>query len=59
MIHYPIPPYLQPAYANMKMRNFPISEVIHREVLSLPMFPQLAKPETEQVISNILQFYIK
>ncbi|MEN8220573.1 MAG: DegT/DnrJ/EryC1/StrS family aminotransferase, partial [Pseudomonadota bacterium] len=54
MIHYPIPPHLQPAYANMKKGDFPISEAIHREILSLPMFPQLAQPEIEQVISSIL-----
>ena len=54
MIHYPIPPHLQPAYANMKKGYFPISETIHREILSLPMFPQLAQPEIEQVISSLL-----
>jgi len=56
MIHYPIPPHLQPAYANMNMKqgDFPISETIHREILSLPMFPQLAQPEIEQVISSFL-----
>lgn len=43
MIHYPIPPHLQPAYAELsyKQGDFPIAEVIHREVLSLPIGPHL------------------
>ena len=41
MIHYPIPPHLQPAYAEMNYLcgSFPISEKIHDEVLSLPIGP--------------------
>lgn len=41
MIHYPIPPHLQLAYSelNYKQGDFPIAEVIHREVLSLPIGP--------------------
>jgi dTDP-4-amino-4,6-dideoxygalactose transaminase len=43
MIHYPIPPHLQPAYKELGYGAgaFPITEVIHREVLSLPMGPHL------------------
>ena len=39
MIHYPVPPHLQPAYAETGLAEgaFPISESIYREVLSLPM----------------------
>jgi dTDP-4-amino-4,6-dideoxygalactose transaminase len=39
MIHYPIPPHLQNAYAEMKLERgaYPISEEIHAQVLSLPM----------------------
>lgn len=47
-IHYPTPPYLQPAYADCVYRpgSFPISEAIHAHVLSLPMDPTM---DDEQV----------
>ena len=43
MIHYPIPPHLQPAYAELGFSEgaYPLTEAIHREVLSLPMGPHL------------------
>jgi len=55
MIHYPIPPHLQPAYAelNYKLGDFPISEVIHREVLSLPMGPHLEAASENVVVSAL------
>jgi len=55
MIHYPIPPHLQPAYAelNYKLGDFPISEVIHREVLSLPMGPHLNESGVSAVIAAL------
>jgi dTDP-4-amino-4,6-dideoxygalactose transaminase len=55
MIHYPIPPHLQPAYAelNYKQGNFPIAELIHREVLSLPIGPHMTSGQQLQVIRRI------
>ena len=55
MIHYPIPPHLQPAYAelNYKQGDFPIAEVIHQQVLSLPIGPHLGADSTAAVISAI------
>jgi dTDP-4-amino-4,6-dideoxygalactose transaminase len=52
MIHYPIPPHLQPAYAelNYKQGNFPIAELIHREVLSLPIGPHMTLEQINRVI---------
>lgn len=43
VIHYPIPPHLQSAYSELgfKQGDFPIAEVIHNEVLSLPIGPHL------------------
>jgi dTDP-4-amino-4,6-dideoxygalactose transaminase len=41
LIHYPIPPHKQPAYKEMEQHLLPISEKIHREVLSLPIGPHL------------------
>jgi dTDP-4-amino-4,6-dideoxygalactose transaminase len=53
MIHYPIPPHLQPAYAEMKLTagSLPVSERIHQEVLSLPMWPQLSASQIGAVVA--------
>lgn len=54
-IHYPTPPHLQPAYLQLghTTGDFPISEVIHDSVLSLPMGPHLSASEQERVIRTI------
>jgi len=54
MIHYPVPPHLQPAYAELGFGqgSFPITEAIHCEVLSLPMGPHLSgEQQLAQVIA--------
>lgn len=55
MIHYPIPPHLQPAYADMglKVGSLPVSEQIHNQVLSLPMGPTLSDEEVDEVIAAV------
>ncbi len=52
LIHYPIPPHLQGAYADLGFGKsaFPIAERIHEEVLSLPMFPNMTLAQTKQVV---------
>ncbi len=50
LIHYPIPPHRQKAYAELRHLNLPVSERIHREVLSLPIGPHL----TEDMLSQVL-----
>jgi dTDP-4-amino-4,6-dideoxygalactose transaminase len=51
MIHYPVPPHLQPAYAELGYGAgaFPLTEAIHREVLSLPMGPHLTVAQQQTV----------
>ncbi len=58
MIHYPIPPYLQSAYdkEGYQPSTYPITEKLHNEVLSLPMFPQLSKQEIIYVCTKINTF---
>ncbi|MDB5081091.1 MAG: putative aminotransferase [Chloroflexi bacterium] len=58
LIHYPMPPHMQEAYAglNIKASSLPISEEIHREVLSLPMFPHLTEEQVHQVIAAIRRY---
>jgi dTDP-4-amino-4,6-dideoxygalactose transaminase len=55
MIHYPVPPHLQPAYASLgkPQGSFPISEKIHDEVLSLPIGPTITDGEVERVIDAV------
>lgn len=56
LIHYPIPPHQQKALAAFNALSFPITEKIHREVLSLPMSPVLTEEEVSSVI-YILNHY--
>ena len=57
MIHYPIPPHLQGAYTGLgyPINSFPISEAIHKEVLSLPVGPHLGIQGAQKVIAALLQ----
>jgi len=59
MIHYPIPPHLQPAYSEYRFmgREFPITDVISREVLSLPMGPHLNPEQCDTVVRAIKSFH--
>lgn len=40
-VHYPVPPHQQQAYAALAGMQLPLTEALHREVLSLPMGPML------------------
>jgi len=55
LIHYPIPPHLQPAYAHLgwKRGRLPVSEAIHAEVLSLPMWPAMSDAVVDRVIDEV------
>ncbi len=56
MIHYPIAPHLQTAYSYLgyKEGDFPLSEQIHREILSLPLSPQLTDEQQDHIIEAVL-----
>lgn len=56
LIHYPVPPHKQEAYSEMNNLSLPISEQIHKEVLSLPISPVM-KSEEVQLVSQILCNY--
>ena len=53
MIHYPVPPHKQEAYCEMVLTALPISEKIHREVLSIPMSPVMTDNEVERVVKAL------
>jgi dTDP-4-amino-4,6-dideoxygalactose transaminase len=59
LIHYPIPIHLQNAYKSLghKIGDFPVTEKVSKEILSLPMFPELSHEEIEYVCKNIRDFF--
>ncbi len=59
LIHYPIPLHLQKAYSFLghKKGDFPVSERVAKEVLSLPMYPHLKKREIEYVAKTLRGIY--
>jgi dTDP-4-amino-4,6-dideoxygalactose transaminase len=56
LIHYPIPPHKQLAYKDLNILPFPVSEQIHKEVLSLPMSPLMTEFEVNEVVKAINNF---
>ncbi|HKO97213.1 MAG TPA: DegT/DnrJ/EryC1/StrS family aminotransferase [Pyrinomonadaceae bacterium] len=57
-IHYPIPVHLQRAYLDLgyKPGDLPITERLCREMLSLPMYPELENEEISHIISSVKEF---
>ncbi len=60
-IHYPIPLHLQRAYVSLKysVEDLPVATRIAGEIVSLPMFPQLASEQQERVAQEISAFTSK
>ncbi|MFM9266014.1 DegT/DnrJ/EryC1/StrS aminotransferase family protein [Tychonema sp. BBK16] len=53
-IHYPVPCHLQPAYQNLgNPGDFPNTETLSQQILSLPMYPGLSNTQIEQVVRAI------
>ena len=58
LVHYPVPVHLQPAYAG-RLRgsdHLPSTERAAREVISLPLFPELTEGEQDKVIQAANRF---
>lgn len=56
VIHYPIPPHKQGAYAEFNHLSYPITEQIHEEVLSLPISPVQTLEQTQYIIDTINKY---
>jgi len=58
-IHYPIPLHMQPAYKRLGMQegSFVFEEVVAKEILSLPMYPELSNEQIKFVVEKIKEFY--
>jgi dTDP-3-amino-3,4,6-trideoxy-alpha-D-glucose transaminase len=54
LVHYPIPLHLQPAFAGTGVRgDFPVAERATREILSLPLYPEMTDAQADAVIGAI------
>jgi dTDP-4-amino-4,6-dideoxygalactose transaminase len=55
LIHYPVPPHLQQAFAvlNMPEGALPLAEAMARELISLPIGPAMQSKDIEQVLEAI------
>jgi dTDP-4-amino-4,6-dideoxygalactose transaminase len=58
LVHYPVPVHLQPAYGkgNVRFDSLPVTESAAREVLSLPMYPELDDLDVQRVIDALRDF---
>lgn len=60
IVHYPIPPHLQEAYSYLgyKKGDFPITEQLSQEVLTLPLYNGMTEEEQNYVIDIINKFEV-
>lgn len=57
-IHYPVPLHLQKAYHSMghQLGDFPVTERVAHEIVSLPMFPQMKHEQQDEAVKQIKEF---
>lgn len=56
IIHYPTPPHKQEAYKEWAKLSYPISEEIHRTIISLPISPVMSDEELKKVVELVNGF---
>jgi len=52
-IHYPIPPHKQLAYQEWNYCSYPVSEKIHREIISLPISPIMKEQDVKYIVEVV------
>jgi dTDP-4-amino-4,6-dideoxygalactose transaminase len=60
-LHYPIPLHLQRVYdgLNYEIGDFPIAEMVAKEIISLPMHPMLTEDQIDDIVLGIKAFYAR
>jgi dTDP-4-amino-4,6-dideoxygalactose transaminase len=60
-IYYPIPLHLQKCFNYLKYKegDFPVAEKVSKEILALPIYPEITENEVDFVCSTIKRFYKK
>jgi dTDP-4-amino-4,6-dideoxygalactose transaminase len=56
LIHYPIPPHKQKAYKEWNSLSLPITEMIHLEVISLPISPVMNDSQRMEVVGALAEY---
>ncbi len=58
-VYYPLSLHLQNCfkYLGYRVGDFPVSEKLQNEVISIPIFPEITASQQEYVVESILQFY--
>jgi dTDP-4-amino-4,6-dideoxygalactose transaminase len=58
-LHYPVPLHVQKVFGSLGYRNgdFPVTERLAGEILSLPMYPELTTEQIEYVSGAIREFH--
>jgi dTDP-4-amino-4,6-dideoxygalactose transaminase len=59
MVHYPVPVHLQDAYAflNLPEGSYPEAESLAREIITLPLYPELSDEQASIVVEAIRSYY--
>jgi dTDP-4-amino-4,6-dideoxygalactose transaminase len=58
-IHYPVPVHLQKSlkFLGYQSGDFPVSEKLAQQILSLPLFPEISKEQQDWIVKKIKDFY--
>lgn len=58
-IYYPQPLHLEPAFAGLgyERGQFPVSESVSQEILSLPVYPEMAEWQQDLIVRSVAEFY--
>jgi len=58
-IHYPVAPHKQQAFAEWNTQRYPVTERIHREILSLPISPLLTNGQVKRIVKILNDFNVE